>query len=325
VQARELCQRFFEEHGAPVIAAAVPEAMDRIAVGLVGGSQAHGNDDEISRDHGWGPGFAVWLSEDDEARFGSRLREVLLDVPRRYAGFHWEMEPQQTCPVKEIGAYIKSYVGFATPPSHPMDWLRIPEAYLFELSPRRIFFDRAGLLTERLKQFDHYPEDVWRKRLSTALGWTAEWGEKHLLRTWRRGDTFTASLYRAQYAQVVMQVVFLLNRQYAPYLKWLHREFASLPKYSTEILPRLDLIMAGSDPEELMEAINGVILQGLRSTGVDAEPVDRASVYPSKLRDFARGLRNSIEDERIRGMDSYCDLVIPPTKTTWTYAVPLDD
>lgn len=71
MKGRELCRQFYEEHGAPTIETSVPEALDRLAVGIVVGSQAHGNDDEFSRDHGWGPGFSVWFSSKDFVRLGS--------------------------------------------------------------------------------------------------------------------------------------------------------------------------------------------------------------------------------------------------------------
>jgi hypothetical protein len=61
VKGLELGQRFFEEVGFPAIREHLPECVSHITVGLSGGSQSHGNDDEISRDHGWGASFMVWL------------------------------------------------------------------------------------------------------------------------------------------------------------------------------------------------------------------------------------------------------------------------
>ena len=322
MKARQLCHEFYDEHGAPAIELAVPECLDRIAVGLAGGSQANGNDDEVSRDHAWGPGFAVWLSREDESRFGDRLRHVLESLPRQYQGFRWEMEPSQSCPVLDIDSYITSYVGFSTPPSDLLDWLRIPEAYLFELNPRRIFFDNPGILTDRFRQFRYYPEDVWRKRLSTVLFWVAEWGDKHLCRAWSRGDRFTSSLYRSRYAESVMQVVFLLNRTYAPYHKWLHREFLSLPRLAPAVGRELDVLIDGGAPQPPIEKINSMIVSGLEAAGISPVSDDRPSIYPSVLRDFARGSKAAIVSEEIRSLHTYCDLVFPPKKASWTYALP---
>ena len=59
----ELSQRFFEEVGFPAIREHLPECVSHITVGLSGGAQSHGNDDEIFRDHGWGASFMVryWM------------------------------------------------------------------------------------------------------------------------------------------------------------------------------------------------------------------------------------------------------------------------
>lgn len=58
------------------------EDLDKIAVGLVGeGSDCFGFDDKISRDHDWGPGFAIWIPEETDAK--SEMRCGLPTTPCR--------------------------------------------------------------------------------------------------------------------------------------------------------------------------------------------------------------------------------------------------
>ena len=152
----ELSERFFREIGLPAIEQRLPRCVPRLAVGVGGGSQAHRNDDELSRDHGWGPGFTVWFAKADFDDYRERLQEILDTLPREVDGFRWENPPAGTCNVVEIGSYIESTVGFSTPPDSPVDWLRIPESYLFELTPGRLYHDGPGIASARFRAFSEY-------------------------------------------------------------------------------------------------------------------------------------------------------------------------
>ena len=54
----ELSQKFYLEHGAPMLQKEFPELCGIFAVGLCGsGSECFGYDDDISRDHDFEQGF----------------------------------------------------------------------------------------------------------------------------------------------------------------------------------------------------------------------------------------------------------------------------
>ena len=295
--------------------------MATLAIGMATGSQAHGNDDEVSRDHGWGPGFAVWLEPGVFADLGHALQEILDGLPREHKGFTWQRPPRHTCPVLNLNEYLEQLIGFSHAPKEPVEWLRIPEAYLFEVTLDRLFFDRPGITTARFNEFNYYPDDVWLKRLSTWLSWVAEFGDKHLLRAWNRGDHFTAQLYASKYVEAVIRAVFLLNKRYAPYEKWLHREFVQLPDLSADIDPLLFRLLSQEDPNSLVDDIADVLSRSLRALGVIPITSDSVPNYPSVLRGFVRGLQESIRDQAIATMRTYSDLVLPPKKPSWTYAM----
>ena len=70
----ELARAYWEELGRPAYEKNCPEVLEKASVGLVGeGSECFGFDDEISRDHDWGPGFIVLVAKETYDTIGNRL------------------------------------------------------------------------------------------------------------------------------------------------------------------------------------------------------------------------------------------------------------
>ena len=324
----ELCQKFFEEIGLPAIEQSLSECIPRLAVGLSKGSQSHGNDDEISRDHSWGPGFTVWLVQEDYDQFAEPLQAILDALPQEYLGYRWRDSRPRTSGVIEVGTFIKSSVGCETPPEAAIDWLHIPEEYLFEITPRRIFHDAAGEATSRFEAFTQYPEDVWKKRLSACLAWMWEWGRKHLHRTERRGDLLSASTYWSRFSTYAMKVGFLLNHRYAPYHKWLYHEFLKLPV----IAPQSHALIEEGFQKvkgriEIESQIESIYLEHLKQLGYEPEESkprgDRIVAYPdNELLRYAGAVQHSIQIPEIRNMKIFWEVLFPPWKATWAYISP---
>ena len=83
-----LARAYWERAGLPAFEARLPEALERAAVGLAGeGSECFGFDDDLSRDHDWGPGFCIWLTEPDHARLGAAVQELYHSLPPAFAGW----------------------------------------------------------------------------------------------------------------------------------------------------------------------------------------------------------------------------------------------
>ena len=83
----ELSEDYFNEFGLPLIHDKFREYADRMAAGLVGdGSECFGFDDESSRDHDWGPGFCVWLTEEDFNAIGKQLHDEIQQLPKIFRG-----------------------------------------------------------------------------------------------------------------------------------------------------------------------------------------------------------------------------------------------
>ena len=72
----ELAKSFYEEYGKDMIHNNFSEYEDKIAVGFVGeGSERFGFDDVYSRDHDFGPGFCMWITEDVYEKIGEKLQD----------------------------------------------------------------------------------------------------------------------------------------------------------------------------------------------------------------------------------------------------------
>ncbi len=73
-KAFEGSRRFYEEDVRGMIRELFPKYEKRIAVGLVGeGSDCFGYDDVLSKDHDYGTGVCLWITEEDFAKIGSPL------------------------------------------------------------------------------------------------------------------------------------------------------------------------------------------------------------------------------------------------------------
>jgi hypothetical protein len=250
---------------------------------------------------------------------------VILDrLPREFLGYRWQNYQEHTCGVIAIGQYIKSCIGCETPPEDVLDWLRIPEEYLFEVTPKRLFHDALGTVTACFKAFTNYPEDVWKQRLRACIGWVSEWGEKHLPRAEQRGDIVPTLTYACMFVTYVMKSVFLLNRRYAPYHKWLHREFLTLPYLAPEIEPLLQKVLEEPHGKTVWASkIVDRFVQALEELGYKSVPLtaeeERRVAYHTQLSTYRRAIRDSIQHPVIKELPSFLEMRLPVWKATWTW------
>jgi hypothetical protein len=167
----EISRRFFAEWGLPWLQEEWPDLADRVAAGRIGGSDIIGADDEWSRDHDWGPRFDLWLTREDQRRFGRRLqREINAVAPREFMGARHQFfgRRKDNVNVESVDACIAYHAGLATPPARARDWFRRHrgqslverESWLYFLRHGPIFYDPLGEFTTRRDAFGHYPKDV---------------------------------------------------------------------------------------------------------------------------------------------------------------------
>ena len=152
MQGIELSRLYYEEHGIPMIREQFPEFANRIAVGLAGpGSDCFGFDDHISRDHDFGAGFCLWLTDEDNELFGFQLARAYGRLPRIFM----DIEKGKTNSygtarygVKTISDFYLPLTGRKGAPENPHEWLFTPEHSLAAAVNGAVFRDDLGIFSE---------------------------------------------------------------------------------------------------------------------------------------------------------------------------------
>lgn len=245
----------------------------RIAAGLVGfGSECFGFDDALSHDHDFGPGFCLWLTDADYATIGADLQTAYERLPQAFAGFPARRSSPRSgkrVGVFSLAEFYSQFLGAPQLPISDADWLQIPEDLLATAVNGEVFADPLGEFS-KIRQClrAYYPENVRRLKLATAAAKMAQSGQYNLPRALARGDMTTALLAQAEFIQHSCHLIHALNRQYAPFYKWLHRGIKDLPRLGRLYATVGDL---GKTPaalaRPLIEEICGEVLTELIAQG----------------------------------------------------------
>lgn len=277
----ELCERFYRACGEKMIEGTFSGLHNRIAVGLVGeGSDCFGFDDEVSRDHDWGPGFCLWLESDDYRTFGPALQVEYEELPKSFEGYrripsHWG---KSRVGVFEIGEFFRRFIGMASAPGDPEKWFHLPEPNLAACTNGKVFDDPLGRFSAvREKILSYFPEDVRLAKIASRCVAAAQAGQYNYPRTARRNEPFAAQYAITRFASEIISLVFLLNRRFCPFYKWSHRAVRLLPILGDSIYCRITELITETDVGRktvLIEQISSDVIgeiqqQQLSSSGSD--------------------------------------------------------
>lgn len=272
----ELAEAYFKECGLPLIRR-YPEYAERIAAGMAGpGSECFGFDDDISRDHDWGPGFCLWLTEEDFAVIGPKLARDYNALPKEFMGFG----PRKASPGEEyrvgpdrIDTFYLRLTGRKYPPRTSEDWAGMQESNLALAVNGKVFYDPAGDFTARRNALlEYYPEPVRLKKTAYRLFLAGQAGQYNIWRAEERGATFQAKWAEMQFSTETLRILFLLNRRFAPFDKWLLRAAGELPVLGPEISGKVEKLIAGGENKEfrirLVNEICDALIGELRKQGI---------------------------------------------------------
>jgi hypothetical protein len=299
----ELAERYFTAHGLPLIIDSFPEYKDRIAAGLVGlGSECLGFDDEFSRDHDWGPGFCLWLTKADYDRIGSELLEAYNSLPPAFEGFERTTSEwgDGRVGVFETGAFYRRLLGRADVPETLLDWTRLQENNLSVCTSGEVFYDPLGEFSGIRRQLlVFYPDDVRIVKIAARCMVAGQSGQYNYLRSLLRHDYFAAQYAETKFCADVMSLVYLLNRKYAPYYKWLMRGVRDLPLLGAFVFEKISAIVVSGDYEHkrtIMDEICAAVIRELQAEGL-SDSISRFLV------DHGPVMHERIVDPTLRNLD----------------------
>ena len=233
---REKNRRFYEMYVAELIHERFSEYEDRIAVGIAGeGSDCLGYDDAISRDHDFGTGVCLWLTDEDMARFGQALSEAYNELVDSAERSYLTKRLRERRGVMTIHDFYSTILRIDCDTEGCRmtedEWYRLDHSCLKTATNGEIFRDDLGSFTAFRKYLlNYYPDRVWRLRIAEQLHAYASSFQVNYARCMTRGDTVAAELCRAKGIQAAMELFFLLRREYPPYYKWTYRALSDLDK-----------------------------------------------------------------------------------------------
>ena len=229
----ERWRRFYETYGAKMIHEKFPEYEERIAVGMVGeGSDCFECDDEISIEKDYGMGICMWLCEEDYNKIGKFLQkecDILFDQFEKMCGRNFFTQRR----VSTINFFYNQILGTGMwyKDTWDFNYYRIADEQFATAVNGVVFRDDLGVfLGIRNKILEYYPDDIWKMKLSDKLRDFTKYVQKDYPRMMARKDYVTADLCIAKGVEIAMDLVFLLNKTYAPYYKWKRKVMGRLEK-----------------------------------------------------------------------------------------------
>ena len=313
-----LAKEYWNTYGNRLLDAA--EALEpglslRLSAGLAGeGSQCLGYDDPISRDHDFGPGFCLWMNDEDFRAYGPALQRVYEELPSSFRGFtRQNIQARHRLGVMSVSRFYDALTGI---PQDTQDWLFLSESALACAVSGEIWLDGCPQFKEvRQMLAGFYPEDVRRKKIAARAAVMAQAGQYNLHRCLKRGDRLAAQLAAARFAEAAISMVHLLMYRYTPFYKWAFRSLQELAHESSlaagsaaELMKLAELwILEGEEAAvealRITETICRLTAEELRKQGLSCSGSDF-------LQNHLDGIMSGIEDPQIRAMAPMADPVV---------------
>ena len=280
IKGLELSKKYFEEVYLPVIKNEFPEVFEKMAAGLAGeGSECFSFDDEISQDHDFGPSCCIWLSSEDYEKYGLNLQKRLNELPKDFLGF-------RALNVSEFGDGRRGVLNIE-------DW----------------FFKFLGDVKapDNLYDWRLIPEDIRLNKIATRCMKIAQSGQYNYLRCMKRNEIVAARLAETEFVNEAIHMIFLLNKKYKLFYKWMPRALKNLKILGEKtyfLIEELIKLPTGAVNRkfQIMEEISADVITEMKNQ--DIVPRQLTSDF---LQDYGPFVQNKIEDEKLRNWNPAMD------------------
>lgn len=321
----ELCGLFYTEAVRPILDAHFPN-LAHSAARLGSGSEVLGFDTPRSTDHGWGLRVDLYLSRADRKRYAGGISAALAEeLPFTFRGYptnlnfslpYGWMEATDSRPIHHgvsvhtIGSFFTDYLGLDPRPGlGAVDWLTMPEQHLCTVASGRVYHDGLAALEPLRETLRYYPRDIWLYLLAAQWRWISE-EEAFVGRAGDVGDELGSRIVAARLVRAIVKLCFLMERQYAPYSKWLGSAFARLA-CAPRLTPVLHAVLSAEawrEREAHLSRAYGIVAEMHNNLGITAPlPVDVSPFYDRPYQvihadRFAEAIREQIADPEVRAL-----------------------
>ena len=305
IKGLELSKRYFYDLVLPEFEKNLNDILPLCAFGLVGeGSECYGYDDELSKDHDFGPSVCIWLRKDDYLKYKDRINKVLETLPKTYLGFQelkeseWGYNRRGLLNIEDF--YFK-FIGSVNPPQTINDWQKIPETALATVINGEVFLDNLGEFTKIREQLlNYYPEVIRQNKITTRLMNISQHGQYNYVRCLRRNDLVAANQCLYLLVDEVIHLVFLLNRRYKIFYKWANRALLDLKILGNEVHKLLQDMVFAQNKIPYVRKICKVLADELRKQKL----TDCKSEF---LGDLGVDIQKNIDDEFFKKYSPWLD------------------
>lgn len=322
----ELSRLFFTEAVQPLLENHFSN-LRYAAARLDRGSEVLGFDTPMSMDHGWGPKLTLFLREEDFDNTGVDLYNTFANqLPFTFHGFPTnfsgnftdggQMELKESYPIQHM-------VSCTTPERFfkatlhiniheeltPADWLTFPHQRLRTIRAGQIYYDELDSLATIRDQFHWYPKDLWLYLM--ACQWQRISQDAPFLgRTGIVGDELGSRLLADRLIINLMNLAFLMEREYAPYWKWFGTAFQQLT-LAKGLTPIFEAITQSHHWEDRERHLTSAYLEAIRAHNnlkltppipVEVQPFHQRPFLVPPTGEIISALRAAITDPKIAAL-----------------------